>query len=439
MASLGFSVRLFFHSIHLLTVLTISQRDNKHVAIKICRSDRETTDAAIAELHVLREAMWQGQFHDNIVGLVDKFVVPAALNEPWIPTDEEPEPPVHYCIVIEVLGPNLLTFLEAHQRHVRSNSVDALPGQAGGLPLPLVKEFSKQLLAATAFLHDYIRHIHTDLKVSAPSVRYSPCLLTLWQLENIVLVIPDIQKIIERDLLGAPVPSRVVVETTTCEKQEAEPEVVQIYQSQPLTIPIYRLSSPSNSIDGNSFETPSPPSTTAADRNDFLDAATTHSDSVYSTACGSLVSASTAPSTSIASASISTNPISIATPSSPIVATFANFSRRLSNSFNSLSYFFVRSPPAKEPSPIVEMKQVEEAVVMEDDEEEEETKPVEVQPPLQEPERARRSKVLPNLDIKLVDFGNAQPFSDRYSGRIQTRQYRAPEVSFQPTSPIGTC
>jgi hypothetical protein len=239
---------------------------------------------------------------------------------------------------------------------------------------------------------------------------------------------PDIQKIIERDLLGNPQPSRVLVETTTPEKEEDEPEVVQIYQSQPLAIPIYRLSSPSNSIDGNSIETSSPSSgpITTADRDSYLDAATTHSD--VSTACGSLVSASTAPSTSIASTSISTNPINIATPSSPIAATFANFSRRLSNSFSSLSNFFVRSPPTKEPSAIAEMKQVEEAVDMEDGETEE--KPV-VRPPRRERkrERAQRPKVLPNLDIKLVDFGNAQPFSDRYSGRIQTRQYRAPEVS----------
>lgn len=34
----------------------------------------------------------------------------------------------------------------------------------------------------------------------------------------------------------------------------------------------------------------------------------------------------------------------------------------------------------------------------------------------------------PQLSIKLVDFGNAQPMSDHFTGRIQTRQYRAPEV-----------
>ena len=58
-----------------------------------------------------------------------------------------------------------------------------------------------------------------------------------------------------------------------------------------------------------------------------------------------------------------------------------------------------------------------------EDEEEEEKLPETPAP------RERKPKVLPNLDIKLVDFGNAQRFSDRYTGRIQTRQYRAPEVS----------
>lgn len=233
-----------------------------------------------------------------------------------------------------------------------------------------------------------------------------------------MLVIPDIQNIIERDLLGTPQPNRVLVETTTPEKQEAEPEMVEIYQSQPLAVPIYCLSSPTNSMDGNFLDARSlpglsPPSRSATNRRDHLDVTTS---SIASTACGSLVSSSTAPSTT------ASNPISIATPSSPIVATFANFSRRLSSSFNSLSYLFVRSPPVKGSSPIAEMHhEVEDSGVFEDDEEEEEKAP----PALRE----RRPKVLPNLDIKLVDFGNAQKFSNRYTGRIQTRQYRAPEVS----------
>jgi serine/threonine-protein kinase SRPK3 len=48
----------------------------------------------------------------------------------------------------------------------------------------------------------------------------------------------------------------------------------------------------------------------------------------------------------------------------------------------------------------------------------------------QDPRRHRkpREKKLPDLGIKIVDFGNAQPVSDVYYGRIQTRQYRAPEV-----------
>jgi serine/threonine-protein kinase SRPK3 len=44
------------------------------------------------------------------------------------------------------------------------------------------------------------------------------------------------------------------------------------------------------------------------------------------------------------------------------------------------------------------------------------------------PPKPKPAKTLPNLGLKIVDFGNAQPVSDTYIGRIQTRQYRAPEV-----------
>jgi len=130
-------------------------REKVHVAIKICRSDRETRETAAAEVHVLKETMWHGRTQDNIVRLVDDFYHPA----------KRPSRLDHACLVFEVLGPNLLTFLEAHIRNVKNQEGGALPGQAGGLPLNLVKEFAKQMLAGTAYLHDFCRHIHTDLKV----------------------------------------------------------------------------------------------------------------------------------------------------------------------------------------------------------------------------------------------------------------------------------
>jgi serine/threonine-protein kinase SRPK3 len=118
---------------------------------------------------VLKETIWNGQYQDNLVRLIDYFYHPA----------QGPSRGEHACLVFEILGPNLLSFLEAHVETVRLRKGDAVPGEAGGLPLNLVKEFAKQMLAGIAYLHDFCRHIHTDLKVSSfeifPSLRILPC------------------------------------------------------------------------------------------------------------------------------------------------------------------------------------------------------------------------------------------------------------------------
>lgn len=136
------------------TELTPSS-DEKHVALKICRSDRETTETAAAEIAVLKHTVWQNETHANIVALLDTFYHPTA----------EGSKHSHTCLVFELLGPNLLTFLESHVENVR-NGGNAQRGEAGGLPISLVKVFAKQMLLGTAYLHDFCRHIHTDLKVS---------------------------------------------------------------------------------------------------------------------------------------------------------------------------------------------------------------------------------------------------------------------------------
>lgn len=134
--------------------LTFLISEHKHVALKICRSDKETSDTAAAEIAILKHTIWQGKSHDHIVALLDDFTVPV-----------EDHPKLsHACLVFELLGPNLLTFLESHMDNVRSGG-NAQRGEGGGLPLSLVKIFAKQMLLGTAYLHDFCRHIHTDLKV----------------------------------------------------------------------------------------------------------------------------------------------------------------------------------------------------------------------------------------------------------------------------------
>lgn len=124
------------------------------MALKICRSDRETTETAAAEVAVLKHTVWQDETHANIVALLDTFYHPAS----------EGSKLSHTCLVFELLGPNLLTFLESHMENVK-NGGNAQRGEGGGLPISLVKVFAKQMLLGTAYLHDFCRHIHTDLKV----------------------------------------------------------------------------------------------------------------------------------------------------------------------------------------------------------------------------------------------------------------------------------
>jgi serine/threonine-protein kinase SRPK3 len=134
--------------------LTLATREQKHVALKICRSDRETCETAAAEIAVLEYIRWEGECHGNLVRLIETFSIPAKGSARSS----------HTCIVFELLGPNLLTFLEAHITDVR-NGGKSQRGEGGGLPLALVQEFAKQLLCGTSYLHDFCRHIHTDLKV----------------------------------------------------------------------------------------------------------------------------------------------------------------------------------------------------------------------------------------------------------------------------------
>ena len=135
------------------TCLLSYHRTNVHVALKICRSDSETREAAKAEIEVLNFTRSHHRQSAHIVALLDHFEH-ASLAYPG---------QMHIVLVFELLGPNLLDFLNQHMMRAQRGEVEK--GEAGGLPLALVKRFADQILEGTAFLHDLCRHIHTDLKV----------------------------------------------------------------------------------------------------------------------------------------------------------------------------------------------------------------------------------------------------------------------------------
>lgn len=152
--------RLPFLSFRLSTALTASEltllsyhRTNVHVALKICRSDSETREAADAEIEVLNFTRSHHRQSAHIVTFLDHFEHASSAYPGQI----------HLVLVFELLGPNLLDFLNQHMMRAQRGEVEK--GEAGGLPLALVKRFADQILEGTAFLHDLCRHIHTDLKV----------------------------------------------------------------------------------------------------------------------------------------------------------------------------------------------------------------------------------------------------------------------------------
>jgi serine/threonine protein kinase len=128
-------------------------RTDVHIALKICRSDSETREAAKAEIEVLDFTRSHHRQSAHIVTLLDHFEYASSAYPGQM----------HTVLVFELLGPNLLDFFNQHIMRAQRGEVEK--GEAGGLPLTLVKRFADQILEGTAFLHDLCRHIHTDLKV----------------------------------------------------------------------------------------------------------------------------------------------------------------------------------------------------------------------------------------------------------------------------------
>lgn len=113
---------------------------NKHVAMKVVRSDRQYTEAALDEISLLKKAMSANKDHPGhrfVVSLLDSF---SHLGPNG----------AHICMVFEVLGENLLGLVKKYEYK--------------GVPEVLVKQITKQVLLALDYLHRECGIIHTDLK-----------------------------------------------------------------------------------------------------------------------------------------------------------------------------------------------------------------------------------------------------------------------------------
>lgn len=144
---------------HFSTVwLSRDTKFNTYVAIKIQKSESRYLEAAFDEVEILQKAVKQSHnpewlkdlqqiYKDpnrkfesddcHVVQLLNAFIYQGPYGR-------------HFCMVFEILGVNLLEIIKRYDYK--------------GIPLPLCKEISKQVLIGLHYLHKYCGIIHTDLK-----------------------------------------------------------------------------------------------------------------------------------------------------------------------------------------------------------------------------------------------------------------------------------
>lgn len=142
---------------HFSTVwLSRDTTTGKHVALKVVRSAAHYTETAIDEIKLLNKVNQANPKHPGrryVVSLLDSF-------------EHKGPNGVHVCMVFEVLGENLLGLIKRWNHR--------------GIPMPLVKQITKQVLLGLDYLHRECGIIHTDLKP-----------------ENVLIEIGDVEQIVK--------------------------------------------------------------------------------------------------------------------------------------------------------------------------------------------------------------------------------------------------
>ena len=150
---------------HFSTVwLSRDNTNGKHVALKVVRSAAHYTETAIDEIKLLKKVVEANPNHPgkkHVVSLLDSF-------------EHKGPNGVHVCMVFEVLGENLLGLIKRWNHR--------------GIPMPLVKQITKQVLLGLDHLHRECGIIHTDLKP-----------------ENVLIEIGDVEQIVKAYVDESPV------------------------------------------------------------------------------------------------------------------------------------------------------------------------------------------------------------------------------------------
>lgn len=142
---------------HFSTVwLSKDNTTGKHVALKVVRSAAHYTETALDEIKLLKRVVEANKDHPgrrHVVSLLDSF-------------NHKGPNGLHVCMVFEVLGENLLGLIKKWNHR--------------GIPMPLVKQITKQVLLGLDYLHRECGIIHTDLKP-----------------ENVLIEIGDVEQIVK--------------------------------------------------------------------------------------------------------------------------------------------------------------------------------------------------------------------------------------------------
>ncbi|KAJ1860675.1 serine/threonine protein kinase, CMGC [Coemansia sp. RSA 2703] len=198
---------------HFSTVwLAYDREKDIHVALKIVKSAAHYAEAALDEIELCTQTVSIREPHvgrDHVAKMLDSFEHSGPHGR-------------HVCMVFEVLGENLLSLLRnarkygslrdavhaaktdgsligdgqggsADQTHGSrgndsgsssiSGNADDKPKQNEGLPVQLVKQIARQIIAGLAYLHGPCGMIHTDLKP-----------------ENVLVCIDNVEEVIRREL-----------------------------------------------------------------------------------------------------------------------------------------------------------------------------------------------------------------------------------------------
>jgi serine/threonine-protein kinase SRPK3 len=117
--------------------MDIKSEEDKPIALKIVKSAQHYTEAALDEIKILQKTTQEDPNNEYcVIRLLDNFQINGVNGD-------------HVAMVFEKLGCNLLTLIRMYRYK--------------GLPIPLVRIITKQVLIGVDFLHR-CQIIHTDLK-----------------------------------------------------------------------------------------------------------------------------------------------------------------------------------------------------------------------------------------------------------------------------------